>query len=94
MESFPENTDIEVSMTFKITDSETKIDPDSNQAYITIKDVEGDDVLASTLMTRDSQGEYSYWWETSAVGTGVFTVIITGEFTGRTYVGRDKVELE
>ena len=93
MESFPEETDIKLAVTYKVTGSETKVDPDSNEAYVTVEDVEGDVVLVSTLMAKDSQGEYSYWWETSAVGKGVFTVIMTGEFSTKTYVVKDKVEL-
>lgn len=93
VESFPENTDIYTKITYRVRGTDTKQDPDSNESYITIEDVSGDVVQARTLMTRDDQGIYSYWWETGAIGKGVFKVIIDGEFTARTYVATDWVEL-
>lgn len=93
VESFPENTDIYIKTTFRVKGTDIKQDPDSNESYITIKDVSGDVVQERTLMTPEDVGIYSYWWETSAIGKGVFKVIVDGEFSSRTYVVTDWVEL-
>lgn len=93
VESFPENTDVFIKTTFRVRGTDTKQDPDSNESYITIEDVSGNVVQARTLMAREDVGIYSYWWETGAIGKGVFKVIVDGEFSVRTYVVTDLVEL-
>jgi len=93
METFPENMDIYIKTTFRVRGTDTKQDPDSNQAYIKIEDVSENIIVARVLMTRDDVGIYSYWWETGAVGKGVFTIIVDGEFSGHTFVVEDLVEL-
>lgn len=93
MESFPENTDIFIKTTFRVKGTDTKIDPDGQEAYIKIENVSGDIIVTRVLMAREDEGIYSYWWETGAVGLGVFTVIVDGEFSGHTFVVEDRVEL-
>ena len=93
VESFPENTDVYIKTTFRVRNTDIKQDPDSNESYITIKDVTGDVIQARTLMSQDDVGIYSYQWETGAIGRGVFKIIVDGEFSTKTYVVTDWLEL-
>ena len=93
VQNFPEKTDIFIKTTFRVTGTDTKLDPDGEGAFITVIDLTGTVRVDGVAMSREAQGIYSYWWEASTVGRGSFIVSVTGEFSTHTYVVEDRVEL-
>lgn len=70
-------------------------DPDSSQVYISIKYLGTDaEVLSNTLMTKESTGIYSYYWETSSDDTiGQYLVEYSATYNSKPFVNREVVEL-
>ena len=89
--TFDLKTDVKVYITYVDPVTEAYTDPDALPT-VTIED--SDTVYIDGVnMVKEAVGKYYYWWETSAIERGIYTVTTEAEFSSHTVTEVETCEM-
>jgi len=91
---FEKGTTVTIGTT--ISDNENQVvEPDNNEALITIKDMSTDEIMVSqTVMENVSDTQFEYDWQTTVgMNSGEYEVRTEADVSNDTYMNRDRIRL-
>lgn len=92
-EEFEKGTTVTIKSTVS-DDTGAVVEPDDNDAFISITDLSTGEVVVDTTMSNISDTEFKYDWQTTEGMTeGEYAVRTKADVSSDTYINRDKLEL-